>query len=100
MTASLTTRLDEARAPFVLAIDVGSTGTRAGIFDAHARPVKGHRTKVGHAFTTIANGTSTIDPDQVTAEVRQVISAVVEGFPHPIEEGSPWRRNPSSAGSA
>ena len=85
MTASLTTRLDEARAPFVLAIDVGSTGTRAGIFDAHARPVKGHRTKVGHAFTTIANGTSTIDPDQVTAEVRQVISAVVEGFPHPID---------------
>lgn len=85
MAASLTTRLDEARAPFVLAIDVGSTGTRAGIFDAHARPVKGHRTKVGHAFTTIANGTSTIDPDQVTAEVRQVISAVVEGFPHPID---------------
>lgn len=84
MSGSLTTRLGDAAAPFVLAVDVGSTGTRAGIFDAHARPVKGFRTKVGHAFTTIANGTSTIDPDQVTAEVRQVIGEVLADFPHDV----------------
>ncbi|HHU39471.1 MAG TPA: sugar kinase [Propionibacterium sp.] len=84
MTASLTVRLAQARAPFVLAIDVGSTGTRAGIYDAQARPVKKFKTKVGHAFTTIANGTSTIDPDRVTAEIRQVVGEVVADFPHPI----------------
>ncbi len=83
--ASLAIGVEQAQAPYVLAIDVGSTGTRAGIFDAQARPVKGgFRTKVGHAFTTIVNGTSTIDPDQVTAEIRQVSGEVVAGFPHPI----------------
>lgn len=84
MSASLSVPLERATAPFVLAVDVGSTGTRAGIFDAHARPVKGLRTKVEHAFTTIANGTSTIDPDQVTAEIREVVGEVVADFPHPV----------------
>lgn len=84
MTTSLTVRPEQAQSPFVLAVDVGSTGTRAGIYDAHARPIKGFKTKVAHAFTTIANGTSTIDPDQVAAEIRQVIGDVVDGFGHPI----------------
>lgn len=84
MSASLTISLEQAQAPFVLALDVGSTGTRAGIYDAQARPVRRFKTKVGHAFTTIANGTSTIDPDQVAGEIRQVIDEVVAEFPHPI----------------
>ncbi len=84
MSASLTVRPEEAVAPYILAVDVGSTGTRAGIYDAQARPVKGFKTKVGHAFTTIANGTSTIDPDQVTAEVRHVVGEVLDGFAHPV----------------
>ena len=69
MPPTLTVRLDDAQAPFVLAVDVGSTGTRAGIYDAQARPIRKFKNKVEHAFTTIANGTSTIDPDQVTAEI-------------------------------
>nr|NLD40601.1 gluconokinase [Actinomycetales bacterium] len=84
MSTSITIDLSQAEAPFVLAFDVGSTGTRAGIYDALARPVRGHRAKVGHAFTTVANGTSTIDPDQVVAEAREVMGAVLDGFPHQI----------------
>lgn len=84
MSTSLSVSLTEAVGPFVLALDVGSTGTRAGIYDAHARPISGHRAKESHAFTTVANGTSTIDPDQVVEEARGVISAVLEGFPYPI----------------
>lgn len=84
MAGKLTVRLEDAVAPFVLALDVGSTGTRSGVYDALARPIKGFKTKVGHAFTTFVNGTSIIDPDQVTAEIREVIGAVVTDFPHPI----------------
>lgn len=84
MSASLSVGLDEAEAPFVLAVDVGSSGTRAGIYDARARPVKRHKTKLEHSFTTVANGTSTIDADQVTAEIRDVIGSVLTDFDHPI----------------
>jgi gluconokinase len=64
--------------PLVLAIDVGSTATRGGIYDATGRPVAGLQHKVRHAFTVAADGTSEIDPDQVTAEIEQVIEAVTD----------------------
>nr|NLI49950.1 gluconokinase [Propionibacterium sp.] len=67
---------DEAQGPLVLALDVGSTGTRGGLYDASGVPIKGSKTKVAHAFTTVADGTSTIDADQVTDEIRQCISHV------------------------
>ena len=84
MSGSLTVPPQEATPPFVLAVDVGSTGTRAGIHDARGRPLRGRRTKVPHSFTTLSDGTSTIDADQVTAEVRRVIGAVLDDFPHPV----------------
>lgn len=37
-----------------------------------------------HTFTTLANGTSTIDADQVVAEVRDAIDQVVTRASHPI----------------
>ncbi|MFW6599504.1 gluconokinase [Propionibacteriaceae bacterium Y2011] len=63
--------------PLVLALDVGSTGTRGGVYDALGRPVSGQRHKVRHQFTTGADGTSTIDPDQVVEEIVQVIDEVL-----------------------
>lgn len=60
--------LRDALDPLVLALDVGSTGSRAAVYDAPGRPVRGVRIKVPHAFTT-GQGRSTIDPDQVVAEV-------------------------------
>jgi gluconokinase len=62
--------------PLVLALDVGSTATRGGVHDASGRPVRGLQYKVPHAFTIAPDGTSVIDPDQVTAEVEQVLDAV------------------------
>jgi gluconokinase len=61
-------QLNDAVDPLVLALDVGSTGSRAALYDAAGRPVRGVRVKVPHAFTT-GEGRSTIDPDQVVAEV-------------------------------
>ncbi|GAA0813623.1 FGGY family carbohydrate kinase [Spirilliplanes yamanashiensis] len=68
--------LDAALDPLVLAMDIGSTATRGGVYDASGRPVRGLQHKVPHAFTVAPDGTSVIDPDQVTAEVGQVLDAV------------------------
>jgi gluconokinase len=68
--------LDAARDPLVLALDIGSTATRGGVYDASGRPVHGLHHKVPHAFTVAPDGTSIIDPDQVTAEVEQLLDAL------------------------
>jgi len=68
--------LDAALDPLVLALDIGSTATRGGVHDASGRRVHRLQHKVPHAFTVAADGTSVIDPDQVTAEVEQVLDAV------------------------
>ncbi|MFI5898144.1 gluconokinase [Actinoplanes sp. NPDC051513] len=68
--------LDTALDPLVLALDIGSTATRGGVHDASGRRVNGLQHKVPHAFTVAPDGTSVIDPDQVTAEVEQVLDAV------------------------
>ncbi|RZS79956.1 gluconokinase [Motilibacter rhizosphaerae] len=65
---------EDAVGPLVLALDVGSTASRGDVFDATGRPVEGGRVKKPHAFTTAADGTSQIDPDQVVAELRDIIS--------------------------
>jgi gluconokinase len=64
----------DAAEPLVLAIDVGSTATRAGVYDAHARPVKGRRARVAHQFTTASDGTSIIDAEAVTTEVASLLN--------------------------
>ncbi|WP_229074472.1 gluconokinase [Actinoplanes sp. DH11] len=68
--------LDAALDPLVLALDIGSTATRGGVHDASGRRVRGLAHKVPHAFLVAPDGTSVIDPDQVTAEVEQVLDAV------------------------
>ncbi|MFI5908506.1 gluconokinase [Dactylosporangium sp. NPDC051541] len=68
--------LKAALDPLVVALDIGSTATRGGVHDASGRRVRGLQHKVPHAFTVAADGTSVIDPDQVTAEVEQVLDAV------------------------
>ena len=71
--------LDAALDPLVLALDIGSTATRGGVHDASGRRVRRLQHKVPHAFTVSPDGTSVIDPDQVTAEVEQVLDAVTGG---------------------
>ncbi|MFI1990949.1 gluconokinase [Actinoplanes sp. NPDC020271] len=76
MTRNDDVALDAAVDPLVLAMDIGSTATRGGVHDATGRRVHGLQHKVPHAFTVAPDGTSVIDPDQVTAEVEQVLDAV------------------------
>lgn len=69
---------EEAQAPLVLALDVGSTASRGGLYDATGRPLSGSRQRRSHAFTSAADGTSTIDPDQVYRECRRIVGGIVE----------------------
>jgi gluconokinase len=68
--------LGSALDPLVVGLDVGSTATRGGVHDASGRRVHGLQHKVPHAFTVAPDGTSVIDPDQVTDEIAQVLDAV------------------------
>lgn len=66
-----------ARAPLVLAIDIGSSSTRAIAFDAEARSVAGATARVEHRLTTDTEGAATLDADAVVADVVRVIDAVL-----------------------
>ncbi|WP_260853379.1 gluconokinase [Kocuria palustris] len=69
--------LHDAVDPLVLALDVGSTATRGSIHDATGTPVRGYRGKIPHQFTTAADGTSTIDPDQVVEELCRLLDLII-----------------------
>lgn len=68
--------LDDAVDPLIMALDVGSTASRGSLHDARGVPVRGFRHKIPHAFTTRADGTSTIDPDQVIDELARILDVV------------------------
>ncbi len=79
--SSFTVEIGAALDPLVLALDVGSMGSRGCLYDASGRPIAGpdgsYRLRVPHAFTTGADGTSTIDADQVVAELTRVVDTVM-----------------------
>ncbi|HHW83240.1 MAG TPA: gluconokinase [Actinomycetales bacterium] len=77
MADSFAVDLKDATAPLVLSIDLGSTGTRGGVFDAHGRPVNKTRVRVDHSFRTNAKGRSEISPDQIVSGVVSVLDGVV-----------------------
>ncbi|MBO3143845.1 gluconokinase [Dermatophilus congolensis] len=66
----------EATTPLILAIDIGSTGSRGCIYDATGRPVDKHRIKVRHTFTTAPDGHCTLDPKHTLHEVIDIIDTL------------------------
>lgn len=75
------TSLDDARRPLVLGVDVGSTASRAGLYDGRGLPVRKHKHKVPHVFTTASDGTVTIDAQQVRDEVATCITHITAHLP-------------------
>ena len=80
-----TSRAHEAREPLVLAVDIGSTATRGGVFDAAGNPVPRRRHRVAHQFTTGGDGTSVVDADAMVAEVSEILDVLA---------GSAWSGPP------
>jgi len=54
-----------AEPPFVLSLDVGTSSTRALLFDARGRRVPGIQAKATHTPTTTAGGGAFFDPDEL-----------------------------------
>ena len=69
---------EAAQAPLVLALDIGSTASRGGLYDAGGRPIEGSKQRQAHEFTKAADGTSTIDADQVYEECARIVEGIVD----------------------
>lgn len=84
MSPRFSTDPENARAPYVVGLDVGSGGSRAAVYDATGRELGRRHHKIEHAFTTADDGTSTIDADQIVDELRTALGVVLDGFDAPV----------------
>lgn len=73
MARKFKTSIDDAVEPFVMGLDVGSTASRGGLYDARGLPISGYKHRVPHTFEVDTDGKSVIDAEQVVAEMRQVL---------------------------
>jgi gluconokinase len=63
--------------PFVLAVDIGSSSVKAGLFDSQARSVASVEATVSHAQTVASDGTSEEDADQIRRATESAIDTVL-----------------------
>jgi len=67
--------LREAKAPLVIAIDIGTSGLRSFLFDVRGRPVANAIARRDRPLRTAADGEATVDPDE---RVRATADAIDE----------------------
>lgn len=73
MTSDGQTKATDARAPFVLALDIGTSSGRAALFDADAREVEAMGARVEWNFQTTREGGAEVDADWLLAQTASVI---------------------------
>src|SRR2546428_198402 len=71
----LTVPLREAKAPLVIAIDIGTSGLRSFLFDVRGRPIANAIAHRDRPLRTAADGEATVDPDE---RVRATADAIDE----------------------
>ncbi|HYP00034.1 MAG TPA: gluconokinase [Pyrinomonadaceae bacterium] len=62
-----------ARAPYVVALDIGTSSGRAALFDAEAREVEATRARVEWSFETTREGGAETDADQLLEQLARVV---------------------------
>ena len=67
------TKATDACAPFVVALDIGTSSGRAALFDAEAREVTGTKARVEWSFQTTREGGAEIDADWLLAETARIL---------------------------
>lgn len=77
--------LRKAQDPLVLALDVGSSASRARLYDATGAPVRGTRHRIPHTIASGPDGSAVIDPELVLHQVSDVIDAT-------LATGTYWNR--------
>src|SRR5579875_2045036 len=73
MTQQPTPRGQGIREPFVLALDVGTSSTRALLFDAAGEAIRGVQSQHAYQLTLSADGEVSVDPDMLVSTVAQTI---------------------------
>jgi gluconokinase len=68
----------DAREPFVLALDLGSSSLRGAVYDAHARPVDGWDASESHTLRATPDGGVETDADEVTERVALLVDGVLD----------------------
>ena len=68
----------EATAPFVLALDLGTSSIRAMLFDSVGRAVEGMTVRHPHEVRTTSAGASEADPDAMVERVWRCIDELLE----------------------
>jgi gluconokinase len=74
----LTVSLRGAEDPLVLAVDIGTSGLRASLFDARARTIATTAVTIDHAIRRSSEGEASVDADEMLQEAEQAIDAVLE----------------------
>ena len=69
---------DALQTPFVLALDVGTSSTRALLFDATGEPVPDIVSQHTYQLTTTHEGEVSVDADMLVNEVAQTIDEVLK----------------------
>lgn len=69
--------LDQAAAPLVLALDIGSSSTRALLYDARARLVDGVGAQEAYALHTDKDGASEDPPEEALARLGRCVDALL-----------------------
>lgn len=63
--------------PLILTLDIGSSSTRASLFDRTGRPVEGMMAQEHYQLRTASDGTSEIDADFLLSYVEQAIEGLL-----------------------
>lgn len=70
--------IENAKSPFILALDVGTSSTRALLFAADGRAIPGMISQSSYEITTSAAGEATVDADLLATLVAQTIDDVLQ----------------------
>ncbi|MDG0865655.1 gluconokinase [Candidatus Lucifugimonas marina] len=70
--------LTDYESPYVLAVDIGSSSVKAGLFDALARSVVGIEATIAHTQIVASDGTSEESADDIRIATEQAIDSVLE----------------------
>ena len=69
--------LREARAPLVLALDIGTSGLRVFLFDVRGRPITPLIAHADRPVRTSADGEATVDADERAGAAFRAIDAIL-----------------------
>jgi len=79
-------KLKKAKRPLVLAIDIGTSSTRAVVYDALGRPVKKCVHQVGYMMNTTSDGGVFANPQFIVDSTAQCIDAIMERLDNHAED--------------